>query len=896
MQSPAVRGIDVSDKGGGRASGEPTIRINGWFAPEDAALNDQLGSLVIANATGNWLGLITYTFVGTNHDGNRVAISADTIRRGATALNFEDHPSLDFEIQADNGIDLPITAAFSRPVTNVLEVTLNALTLNDNNIRIDVPNGTAVGDIVGKSAGSTLTILTVDDFDKFALDGVAVDKAAVLVEGTYSITVREIHPDGINSPRDTTFTINALPAYKTDLAAGAFTIAGQTAAFVKAAPGNYVTGLNVGIFTITGETMDPEVAYKTNMDVGQFTYTGQSADFVHEGAPPFEAETITLLAAMTDPPHALRQANINALIVALKTAGIWADLDVFYVMAAHDAQAAKLNWKNPGTKDLIEVNTLNFTVDMGFQSNGSNSRARTQYVPSTDGVQYLQDDAAHFIYSRTDADSTVYDSGTVTAPQCRIRKSSSLQAIFNDATLHTKGSAVSGIGLLMVQRRAAADVRIFRNGVQLGTTDTTASTGRPATEQWLCGANSSQFSSRLESAGGWGASLVGQELALYNALNTYMTNILIEVPEFWQIGEDYWASFGTIIEDFYNNDAYDTATFNDFGLDLSATNKYVGSVLGPNGKIYCVPRTGTDCLIINTATDTAVTTNFGLDLSGASKWAGGVLAENGKIYCIPSNSAFVLVINTADDTAVLEDFGLTLTDTAKWVGGVLGPDGKVYGVPLDANDFLIIDPDANTAVRDDLGATLAGGTNAVQYEGAVVGANGLIYCIPLNAPNIAVIDTATGTCTLEDFGLDLSAALKWVGGVLAPNGKIYCIPYDADEFLIIDTVNNTAALDALGATLTGTAKWSAGALGSDGLIYGAPRNAVDFVRINPETDAADRPTFGLSLTGNTKYESATLAPNGKLYFAPRGFPDAIILTTGAAVNADIALSGHLNKF
>ena len=79
---------------------------------------------------------------------------------------------------------------------------------------------------------------------------------------------------------------------------------------------------------------------------------------------------------------------------------------------------------------------------------------------------------------------------------------------------------------------------------------------------------------------------------------------------------------------------------------ISGSLKYIGGVLAPNGKIYCVPRNATQILVIDPTDNT--TELFG-SISGTSKYYGGVLAPNGKIYCVPLNATQVLVIPTSGD-------------------------------------------------------------------------------------------------------------------------------------------------------------------------------------------------------------------------------------------------------
>ena len=100
----------------------------------------------------------------------------------------------------------------------------------------------------------------------------------------------------------------------------------------------------------------------------------------------------------------------------------------------------------------------------------------------------------------------------------------------------------------------------------------------------------------------------------------------------------------------------------------------------------------------------ATTSNMGANLTGASKWQGGVLGPDGKIYCVPFNATSILIIDPQVGTATTSTMGANLTGANKWQGGVLGPDGKIYCVPFNATSILIIDPQAGTATTSTMGA------------------------------------------------------------------------------------------------------------------------------------------------------------------------------------------------
>ncbi|MEW6257105.1 MAG: hypothetical protein AB1592_14220 [Pseudomonadota bacterium] len=58
--------------------------------------------------------------------------------------------------------------------------------------------------------------------------------------------------------------------------------------------------------------------------------------------PPTQATA--LIARMTAAPSTARATAIGALVRSLASAGLWQKLDALYLLAAHDAQAARLNW------------------------------------------------------------------------------------------------------------------------------------------------------------------------------------------------------------------------------------------------------------------------------------------------------------------------------------------------------------------------------------------------------------------------------------------------------------------------------------------------------------------------------------------------------------------------
>lgn len=89
------------------------------------------------------------------------------------------------------------------------------------------------------------------------------------------------------------------------------------------------------------------------------------------------------LRAMTTRPNWTRALEINALVKALKGSGVWAKRDAIYLHAAHDAQAARLNLKAPGTFTATLSGTPpTFTADRGFTGDGAAAYVDTNFSPA----------------------------------------------------------------------------------------------------------------------------------------------------------------------------------------------------------------------------------------------------------------------------------------------------------------------------------------------------------------------------------------------------------------------------------------------------------------------------------------------------------------------------------
>jgi streptogramin lyase len=334
-----------------------------------------------------------------------------------------------------------------------------------------------------------------------------------------------------------------------------------------------------------------------------------------------------------------------------------------------------------------------------------------------------------------------------------------------------------------------------------------------------------------------------------------------------------------------------TASFSSNSVTGAApgSSAYMGGVLAPNGKIYCIPYGARNIGVINPNTNTFnYNSVVGTVPAVNSIFWGGVLAPNGKIYCIPCNGTSVGVIDPDAETFSSTTVTGTITGTGAgafaYLGGVLAPNGKIYCIPCNATNVGVIDPIANTFTTF---GTAPGGT---AYQAGCLGANGKIYCIPYSSTTVGVIDPIANTFTT--FGTAPGGG-AYTGGVLAPNGKIYCIPTNATSIGVIDTTVSPNTFTTFG---TSSVNFYGATLSSDGKVYYISNNGSSLSVIDPNLNSVTT-VNGVTIASN--YFSMTLAPNGKIYCIPFSATTVgVISFSGVSQTPSLnyCLSAYANKF
>jgi hypothetical protein len=233
------------------------------------------------------------------------------------------------------------------------------------------------------------------------------------------------------------------------------------------------------------------------------------------------AEATAAFAAMTAPQTDRDKFLVDNYISALKRNGLWT-WDILHILALADSQASTINLTNAAAFTLIPVNSPNFLAYRGWAGNGTSSRLRTQFTPSTQAVQGTLNNYSLFEYSLSNVDAVnSADMGSVTAPRSFITPASGGVAAMsvNSGTGSSTGlTSTNTIGMFLAGRSSSTTQKIYKNGVQIGNDalGAVASTGLASQEQWVCGANATNFSTRRIAISGQGAYPTGKELLFYN--------------------------------------------------------------------------------------------------------------------------------------------------------------------------------------------------------------------------------------------------------------------------------------------------------------------------------------------------------------------------------------------
>ena len=226
-------------------------------------------------------------------------------------------------------------------------------------------------------------------------------------------------------------------------------------------------------------------------------------------------------------PSASQRALQNQMIVDLKNAGIWNNLDLFYVLATDGSQSfTSLNWKNPSsTYQMGYVNSPIYISNKGLVGNGTSAYLTTGFNPEVNGVNYLTNNASRFSWTFTGtSDNTKAIDITGSGLDFTNLANSSNQRINSGGNdLNAVFDFTGNNTLKFISRTSSTNVYL-RNGATTGNR-TATSTNRPNAALTLLGWGGGNASNVGISIYGLGSSLSGLDSNLNTILSTYMNSI-----------------------------------------------------------------------------------------------------------------------------------------------------------------------------------------------------------------------------------------------------------------------------------------------------------------------------------------------------------------------------------
>ena len=202
------------------------------------------------------------------------------------------------------------------------------------------------------------------------------------------------------------------------------------------------------------------------------------------GGPSIDPDAAAFLtaASITDPTIT---SAIDTLVVDLKDYGIWTKMKALYPFVGGTSSTHKWNLKDP--RDLDAAFRLVFNGGWTHSANGiignnTNSFADTKFNPNS---AFSTNDSAHLsLYSRTNSATSSYvDFGATDT----IGKATALNSAYTNSALSLLHNGSTGIstsntntqGFYVGSRTTSAIHKLFKGGVQIGSTDTTSAGTRP---------------------------------------------------------------------------------------------------------------------------------------------------------------------------------------------------------------------------------------------------------------------------------------------------------------------------------------------------------------------------------------------------------------------------------
>jgi hypothetical protein len=221
---------------------------------------------------------------------------------------------------------------------------------------------------------------------------------------------------------------------------------------------------------------------------------------------------------------------VDAFVKGCKSDGVWTGLKALWVPRALDSNAARVNWKTPGTGDYTVNGSPTFTAKSGINANaaGTNSLATGVSPSALTG----QNTAGVFLWTvngSTNANYDMTDPNTVFTFSLRAQDSA-LRARIHTSTNASLTTMPAQTGFLSCRRISGTQIQFYdKTGAPYGAAVASTSAAPAATSFNLLGnyplTGSTSTDRGLGCAGIYDNYTDANVLALRNRIETLMTGI-----------------------------------------------------------------------------------------------------------------------------------------------------------------------------------------------------------------------------------------------------------------------------------------------------------------------------------------------------------------------------------
>jgi len=242
----------------------------------------------------------------------------------------------------------------------------------------------------------------------------------------------------------------------------------------------------------------------------------------------YETEYTAVLNRATALGYSLPSESVrtkqNTLLASLKSTGVWAKLDVFYVFAQDgSADFGTLNWKNPNANQSTLFNAPTFVSNGGLMGNGTSSYIDTNFNPATQGVQYTQNNASRYFFTHAISGSGRFDGIISSGINTIVRGASAAQRINSSGnSLLSAFDFTAAVNTKSIHRTSLLDVTLYNSTTGVNGIQTSAAMA--SSNQFIL-RSATTYAAHTCAAYAMGASMIAEHTNFINTWNTYKNSL-----------------------------------------------------------------------------------------------------------------------------------------------------------------------------------------------------------------------------------------------------------------------------------------------------------------------------------------------------------------------------------